>query len=147
MVTLTPATALTSEALDALASLHRRIADARAGFDTMVEHAEAEFRPTAERFQGLHARHAGRIAALLQENGREAEGSLMGTVNKTVVSLRAFFDRIDSDIVAEIRSGEEHVLSAFDEALSLTAGHPVTAEIEAMRSELDALVASLRLSR
>jgi hypothetical protein len=45
-------------ALDAVEKLHGRTLDALAGFETMVEKAEPEFRPVAERFRALHEAHA-----------------------------------------------------------------------------------------
>ncbi len=67
----------------------------------------------------------------------------MGTVNRTVVSLRALFDQIDSDVASEIRSGEDHVMTAFDEAIRHSAGEPIRTELSRMRDELAALVAGL----
>ena len=39
----------------------------------------------------------------------------MGTINETVVGLRAVFDEIDADVLSSIRNGEDHVLDAFDD--------------------------------
>ncbi len=128
---------------DAVAVLHTRTVDALTGFVTMVEKAEPHFRSVAEEFRSLHAFHAERLARILTELGVEADedGSFFGSVNKTVVTLRALFDEIDEDVMDQVRSGEKHVLSAFDKALKedlLPAHH---AAIREMRKELTDLIA------
>lgn len=94
---------------DALAKLYDRTLDAMQGYVTMVEKAEPSFRDTAERFRALHVRHADVLARLLADLGVEAdgEGSLMGRINQAVVSVRAFFDEIDEDVMDQVRSGED----------------------------------------
>ena len=133
----------TDDALDAIADVHRSTLDAQAGFETMVAKAEPQFRPIASAFHALHARHAQALAAMLARAGRTADtdGSFMATVNKAVVSMRAFFDDIDEDVLAQIRDGEESVIDAFNDALAepLSAGDDET--LRAMRAELMELVA------
>lgn len=123
---------------DAVADLHTRTVDALAGFETMVEKAEPAFRDIVERFRDLHARHAGALKAILADLGIEVDddGSFMGTVNEAVVSLRAFFDEIDEDSMDNIRSGEEHVLRAFDAAIAGGLSQPHETSISEMRAEL-----------
>lgn len=131
-------TIATEDELDALHALHTRIVDTIEGFDKMVEKAEPSFRATADRFRTLHARHERQVARLLADSGRTADpdGSFMGTVNRVVVAARALFDAVDADVMQQVRSGEQHVLDAFDEAISHTAdGHRV-AHLRTMRREL-----------
>jgi uncharacterized protein (TIGR02284 family) len=123
--------------LDALADLHTRSVDALAGYETMVGKAEPEFRDVAERFRSIHARHVAALAEMLGQAGGEpdAGGSLMSTVNKAVVGMRALFDDIDAGVMNQIRSGEGHVLDAFDAAIS--AAQPADqAHLIGMRGEL-----------
>ena len=128
----------------AIASVHTRTVDTASGYAKMVEKADTSFRPTAEAFRALHARHADRLARLLVAKGHQpdTDGSFIGTVNRVVVGARAMVDDIDGDVLAAIHSGEQHVLSAFDDA---TAAHVTPDERSAlteMRGELTALLAA-----
>lgn len=124
----------------ALAALHTRIVDALAGFDTMVEKAEPEFRPVVTRFADLHRRHAAAVAAMLEgAAGTEGGASFMSGVNRTVVTLRSWFDDIDDDVMAQVRNGEGHVLSSFDEAIVASSGAR-RSELEHLRGELEVLL-------
>ncbi|WP_439524763.1 DUF2383 domain-containing protein [Marivita sp.] len=123
---------------DHLRNLYTRIVDAKAGFDVMVDKAEPEFRDVATSFRDLHARHADRLSKLLHGQVDE-DGSLMGTVNKAVVSIRAFFDEIDEDVMDQVRRGENQVLAAFRDAETNCAA-PHEAELIAMRAELEDLL-------
>jgi Domain of unknown function (DUF2383) len=131
---------------DALVTLHLRTVDALKGYVKMVEKAEPEFRPVAQLFHDLHARHAAAIARLLSTMGVtvDPEGSLMGTINEAVVGLRAVFDEIDADVLSSIRNGEDHVLDAFDEVLKLKLSVEDAAAISAMRDELVELLDDVR---
>jgi Domain of unknown function (DUF2383) len=124
---------------DALANLHTRTVDALAGYETMVDKAEPSFRPVATRFRDIHARHAATLAPMLVRAGRvpDTDGSFMASVNRAVVGIRAFFDAIDADVTSQIRSGEQHVLAAFDDAI---AASPLgdNADLTDMRAELQA---------
>lgn len=123
--------------LDALADLHTRSVDALAGYETMVDKAEPEFRDVAERFRSIHARHVAALSEMLGQAGGEpdAGGSFMATVNKAVVGMRSLFDDIDAGVMNQIRSGEAHILDAFDAAIS--AAQPADqAHLIGMRGEL-----------
>ncbi|WP_232622674.1 DUF2383 domain-containing protein [Pseudorhodobacter sp. MZDSW-24AT] len=135
------------DAADALLALQRRTVDALTGYVKMVEKAEPEFRPVAERFRALHDRHNAALTAMLIRHGVEpdADGTFMGTVNKAVVSLRALFDEIDEDVMDSIRDGENHVLEAFDEAIGASGMPPAdVTELRDMRDELTVLLQDTR---
>jgi len=125
-------------AIDALVTLNTRINDALAGFETMLEHSEPEFHNTVSSFVDLHRRHATEVAGLLARNGTADSdpGSLMGTINQAVVSLRSLVDRIDGDMLRQIASGEEHVLDAFDEVLKTALPQAQAVQIRQMQTEL-----------
>lgn len=133
-------------ALDALEALHTRTLDTLAGFEKMVEKAEPEFRPVAERFRSLHEAHAKALMTMLLAQGRtpDADGSLMASVNRAVISTRAFLDEIDDDVMDRVRSGEQHVLGAFDEALGAGLPERERAQVAEMRAELAALLDETR---
>lgn len=123
---------------DHLRDLYTRIIDAKAGFDVMVDKAEPEFRDVATSFRDMHTRHAEKLREMLHGYVDE-DGSLMGTVNKAVVSLRAFFDEIDEDVMDQVRQGEKWVLESFREAEANCAA-PHEAQLIAMRAELEDLL-------
>ncbi len=137
-------TVASEDELDALETLHTRIADSLAGFETMVAKAEPAFRPVAEAFHGLHQRLGTEVARLLAEAGRtpDAGGSLMGTINRAVVATRAFVDEIDADVMEEIHSGERHVLDAFEQAIDHTSDKDRVTRLRRMREELAQLLAA-----
>jgi uncharacterized protein (TIGR02284 family) len=130
----------------ALTTLYDRIVDSVQGFAKMVEKAEPSFRDTAERFRALHARHAGELARMLAESGIEVDGdgTVMGTINRAVVTFRAFFDEIDEDVMDQVRSGEDWVLKAFDEAIDEQGDTARSAALREMQSELTGLLAETR---
>ncbi len=138
---------LPGDGADSLAWLHTRTVDALAGYEMMADKAEPEFRAVAEEFRDLHRGHAAALAEMLVQAGRtpDTDGSFMATVNRAVVGLRALFDRIDADVLARIRSGEQHVLRAFDDAVAEAtddhANRPDSAKsLTLMRSQLRTLV-------
>ncbi|WP_430449699.1 DUF2383 domain-containing protein [Rhodophyticola sp.] len=131
---------------EALQALLNRTVDAKAGFDTMREKAEPEFRPVVQKFHGTHHAHTDQIAALIAARGGEPDvsGTLMSSVNTAVVSIRALFDEIDEDVMDSIRDGEGHVLEAFDEAIAaMTEGHDKGALVR-MRGEIQDLLDETR---
>jgi hypothetical protein len=130
----------------ALAALYDRTVDSVKGYTTMVEKAEPSFQGTAERFRTLHARHATEIARMLADIGVavDGDGTVMGTVNKAVVTFRAFFDDIDEDVMDQIRSGEDWVLKSFDEAIAEQAGGAHGAALREMKAELTDLLSETR---
>ena len=135
-----------SDSLNTLSQLHTLSVDTRRGFSKMVEKADSSFQPTAERFSALHGRHVARLDVMVREMGGvpDADGSFMGTVNTVVVSLRSLFDTIDRDVMDRVRSGEEKVLTEFENAIaaSLPQGHR-EALIE-MKAELTGLLQDTR---
>jgi hypothetical protein len=67
-----------------------------------------------------------------------------GGLNRAVVSARAFLDEIDEDVMDQVRSGERHVLGAFDAALDAGLPERDRAQVGAMRGELAALLDETR---
>ncbi len=134
------------DSLEALTRLHRLSMDTRRGFEKMVEKAEVDFQPTAERFNALHGRHVARLNNMVRAIGGlpETDGSVMGTVNSAVVALRAVLDAIDTDVMDRVRSGEESVLAGFDGAIaaSLPQGHREA--LIQMKAELTGLINETR---
>lgn len=135
-----------TDSLEALLKLQILSEDTRLGFEKMVEKSEIEFRPIAEQFSALHGRHGVRLHNMVREMGGlpDQDGSFMGTVNQAVITLRAMFDTIDTDVMAQVRRGEENVFAAFDRAIaaSLPQGH--SDALIQMKAELTALLDETR---
>ena len=131
---------------DALQHLHDRITDALEGFRVMADKAEASFRPVVQRFVTLHQKQAAAVAAMLVARGAgdDLDGTLMGTVNRAVVAVRALFTGIDADVLASIRSGEEHVLAAFDRAIGGVVAPDDATALSALRDDLVTLLDDTR---
>ena len=83
------------------------------------------------------------LAPMLAARGLDGEASpsVMGTINKAVVSVRALFDDIDTDVMDRIRSGEEHVRDAFGVAIGSGLSGAEQRDVQRMRDELDSLLA------
>ncbi len=139
-----PADTRTANDPAALIALHDRTRDAIRGFEVMSEKAEPSFQRTVETFLALHQAQAEKLVGHLQAHGQtvDRDGTFMGTVNEMVVKVRAFFDDIDADTLAQIHSGEEWVLQAFDEAIADEADPTIAASLQAMRADLAQLVAA-----
>lgn len=143
---MTPPHTVQSDTIDALSKLHIRSVDAQQGFETMLTKAEPEFRPVVQQFHDLHSRHAAALAQIIAALGGapDHDGSFMGAVNRTVVSLRAVFDEIDEDVMDAIRDGEERILEDFAKALSKGAGQPWYDDVKYMRDEVLSLLEATR---
>lgn len=131
---------------DALQHLHDRLTDALEGFRVMADEAEASFRPVVERFVALHQAQESTIAAMLvaRRAGDDLDGTLMGTVNRAVVKVRALFTDIDADTLENIRSGEEHVLAAYDRAIGGVLAPADADVLRAMQDDLATLLDDTR---
>ncbi len=145
MQTDSPARAVTADMAGfdrhaALAALYDRNIDMNRGFATMVEKADPAFRDTAERFRALHARHADMLARLLSDLGVDAspDGTLMGAVHKAVISVRAFFDDIDQDVMDQIRTGEASLMQAYDDAIVESTSHGFMSTLQTMQADVQA---------
>jgi hypothetical protein len=126
----------------ALAELHTRQRDTIDGFDTILEKAEPEFRPIAAEFRALHIRQAATVATMLEADGHDPsqDGSVFGTVNKAVVTLRSWFDDISVNIMEQVVNGEKHVLDAYDDALTYATDPERRRLLGEHRAELVALL-------
>lgn len=141
-----PANDVDQRHLDVLIDLHTRSLDTLEGFEKMVDKAVTSFRPTAERFRALHENHVIQLEGMVRDCGGipDDDGSFMATVNRAVVSLRATFDDIDTDVMVQIRSGEDNLLAAFDRALAAPLPNPDQQSVTRMRAELAGLLDDTR---
>ena len=143
--------------LSSIAKLHVTLVDAIKGYDTMTEKAEPDLRLAIQPFATIHRRHAAELAALLKDNGLspDNDGSMMGLVHETVVSVRALFGDLDTDALPSVIRGEEAILADYQEALADVSAHhpeehttfkaPVADRLNNQVEELQALVQQARL--
>lgn len=126
-----------------LIALHDQTRDAVRGFAVMVDKAEPSFQSTARQYLAFHQRQAEALAQLLQSQGQDVDrdGTLMGTVNEVVVTVRAFFDQIDAGTMDQIRHGEDRILQAFDAAIAEQRGSTAAA-LRDMRDDLTRFLAT-----
>ena len=129
-----------AEAFDARAAkVHTRVIDVIHGYEELVERAEPDLRPLAERMLALHRAHHGGLHAMLAERGHQPddEGSFMSLVQENVMRVRSWVDSMDRDLIPRIRKGEESLMELYDEAIEVA---PVGAQgrttLEAQRTEL-----------
>ena len=130
----------------ALINLHMSSLDTLRGFEKMVDKAEPAFLAVVQRFAALHLRQVVRMDAMVREMGGvpDQNGSFIGSLNRAIVGLLAVFNAVDEDTMDQVRSGERHVLAAFDRALmcSLPQGHRQA--LTQMRADLAKLLADTR---
>lgn len=130
----------------ALSQLTTDIADIIKGYEVMEEKADGDLRPVAQRLHALHETHAAELLTAMEEMGGRPEdtGSMMGAVHQAVATGRDWFNALDSSALPQIISGEERLLSSYDEALDTSAPHPELQELllhqrGTLKSQIDAL--------
>ena len=126
--------------IDTLASLHTILIDTRAGYEEAAKDAKAPglaafFREMAALRREDHEKIHQNLVAL---GARPDEnGSFMATVHQTVISLRAALIGINRSALGSFASGEEHVLKAYDQALSDNRGKSeITATLTRQRQRV-----------
>ncbi|WP_108482538.1 DUF2383 domain-containing protein [Oceaniglobus ichthyenteri] len=124
-----------------LVDLHTRTCDIHAGFVKMVEKADPEFYPVAQRFHDLHHQQMNRLEEMVRLQGDTPQGgSLMSSLQEAVITLRSWFDDIDDDVMDQVRWGEKQVLADFDAAIRDPRNSALQAELGIMKGELTTLL-------
>lgn len=124
--------------------------DALEGYEKMLEKAEASFKPTVSALLEQHRSAREDLDTLLRDRGArvDQDGSFMGAVHKTVVTLRSVVDDPDGDWIPGILDGEERNLGKFDDAIAESAEDPaMQAVLRGHREALARCVASLGSGR
>ena len=128
------------------AKVHTRVLDVIRGYEELVERAEPDLRPLAERMLALHrADHEG-LHALLAARGHAPDdgGSLMSLVQENVIRVRSWFDDMDRDLIPRIREGEQSLIEIYDEAIAAApADGEDRATLESQRARLSEAVAAM----
>ena len=105
--------------LSSIAKLYVALVDAIKGYNTMFEKAEPELISSLTPFSALHQRHATELSAILHDNGvmPAEDGSIMGMVHETVVSIRAMFGDLDLDALPAVIDGEDALVAVYQDTL------------------------------
>jgi uncharacterized protein (TIGR02284 family) len=113
-----------SDRADALQKLKTTLVDSRNGYEEAVEDADGAGLTTLfQEMVALRTRHIEEINKHLIEMGEphENDSSIMSTVHRTVISVRAALTGLDTNILPSLISGEERILEDYDETLKLAA--------------------------
>lgn len=135
-----------SKAFDKTLDLKVAMDDALEGYETMLEKAEPSFKPTVTTLLEKHRSARDDIEALLRARGAEdgKDGSFMGAVHKTVVTVRSMVDDPDGDWIPGILDGEERNLDKFDAAIIEASDDPtLQATLRRHREALQQCVVAL----
>lgn len=130
------------EEIEKLEHLHTLLIDTIAGYDKVLEKAEPEFVGTAEAFRGLHVTQVERVGRMLRDLGGEidAQGSFFGTINRSVVEMRSWFDDIGHNILGALVDGEKRVVDSFEDVILVSPSVERRGEMERMQGEIKLLL-------
>lgn len=106
--------------VEALRSLHTRLIDSRNGYEEALEDAKGRsLSPLFREMIALRDHDAGEVAAHLAHLGIAVDdrGSFMSAVNRTVMTIRSMFARLDESMLPSLIEGEERILDAYDEVI------------------------------
>jgi uncharacterized protein (TIGR02284 family) len=131
--------------IDTLSKLHVAAIDARNGYKDASQDADgAALRPLFNTMHSLHGKHVDELGGILSALGAQPEGSgsLMGVVNRTLVSIRSLFGGLDQTVIPGLIDGEERIVVSYNDALSsldLTAGNReiLTRHRDDIRAQID----------
>jgi uncharacterized protein (TIGR02284 family) len=133
---------------DELINLHTALVDARQGYiEAEADADKADMKSQFGRMASLHdkAQEAIRDALVDMSEKPNDDGSFMGTVHRTVISIRAAVTGLDAKSLASFASGEERIIKAYDDAIAEQSSHVfVRAMLEDQRAELMAELGKMR---
>ena len=136
-----------AQAFDAKAAkVHTRVLDVIQGYEELVERAEPDLKPLAERMLALHRAHHEELHAMLAARGHAPDdgGSFMSLVQENVIRVRSWLDDMDRDLIPRIRKGEESLIEIYDDALAAApVGGDGRATLESQRARLSGEVAAM----
>jgi uncharacterized protein (TIGR02284 family) len=130
-----------------LQSLHTALVDVREGYRKGIEKADdRELRDMLLTIDGLHAAAHADVHRVLDGRGErpDDDGSLMGTVHKTVITARAAIVGLDEGSLDAFASGEENTLEHYDEAIAEETDTTVKAMLAKHRAALASGVARMK---
>lgn len=128
--------------IEKLHDLHVLIVDTITGFDKIIEKAEPDFLEIAQAFRGVHVTQAAQVADMLAAMGAplDQDGSVFGLVNKTVITVRSWFDDIGHNILGAIADGENRVIATIEDTIKVSPSPERRGMLEQMRGEIKKLL-------
>jgi uncharacterized protein (TIGR02284 family) len=107
-----------SDQATALQKLHTTLVDLLSGYEEAVANATT-ITPVYRDMQSFHERQRAELATAMAAAGAAVDqsGSMMSTVQKTVVNIRAAVTGIDENALPSFIRGEQQVLSAYHDAI------------------------------
>ncbi len=137
---MTPNTPDSAALLESLETLRTRLADAVAGYDEALEHAEPGIAPELQSMRAAHDREIRELGPLVAglHGDISTEGSWMTTVQEAVMKARAWLTGIDAGVIPAVVRGERSLLSLYDDAIEAAVAHPdVRSSLTRQRADLE----------
>lgn len=132
---------------DSLKTLHTALIDAREGYAKALEKSEdAVLSENLRAADMLHGAAHGDIHRLLSARGEtvDDDGSIMGTVHKTVVAARSAVVGLDHGSLDSFASGEENNLEKYDDAIRDETDAGARQTLQQHRNRLAEVVARMK---
>ncbi|MGJ4950269.1 ferritin-like domain-containing protein [Bradyrhizobium sp. HKCCYLS20291] len=135
-------------AADSLKTLHTALVDARNGYQEAQADADTPaLKALFAEMIALKERDHAELHDALRRMGEtpDESGSFMSTVHQTVIRVRAAVTGLGTNALSSFASGEEQILSQYDEALKDCVGDAATtAMLTRQRGTLQAKVAQMK---
>ena len=124
------------------------LADAGEGYETAAKDADTpDLAAVFARIRRLHERHRADIDAAARKAGENPDESpsVMATVHRTVISVRAAVTGLGANAMPGFVDGEERIIKAYDKAIAERDMLPMFAQmLRRQRSELLDEIAAMR---
>lgn len=137
-----------SERIDALTSLHTALIDSRKGYETALDNADGKgLGPLFRDMITLRGAHADEVSAILTRQGHTTseDGSIMATVHRAVINVRALLTGLDESILPGMIDGEQRIVSYYDDAIKAASGNTaVVTVLERQRVQVQAKIAEMQ---
>jgi uncharacterized protein (TIGR02284 family) len=135
-------------AADSLKTLHTALVDARNGYQEAAKDAETPaLAALFAEMIALKERDHAELHDALRRMGEtpDESGSFMSTVHQTVIRVRSAVTGLGTNALSSFVSGEEQILSDYDDALKDCAGDPaITATLRKQRDTLLAKIGEMK---
>lgn len=111
-----------TSALEALSQVVTDLKDATRGYETMMDRAEDDLQPIANRLHALHTAHVAALSPHLKALGGDTdnEGSAMALVHSSVATVRDWFGALDQSALPQILDGEQLIVDSYTAAIVAT---------------------------
>jgi uncharacterized protein (TIGR02284 family) len=131
---------------DELHRLMKVLVDSRNGYQEAVEKVEGPVASTMVEMLAMRDHH---VISLRQDprlaDDGAASGSILSTVHKAVVDLRALVPGIDKNIMPGVIDGEERILKHYDDVVALMPGTDrLSSVLAGQRAKIVDMIAALR---